>query len=222
MNRWQGPNTYRTPLRGARERFVSARDREGERAPPATPAVNSCFTTSAGRSAPPRHSPGNHSKKDAKSFLARMATDIRHHRGISGFPRPRPLPLSGEKLTSIPFPRMRRRDASSAHKPSGENQDVDAPSLPLETWVREEEAPSDRRPATAAAQSRPILYILFTACVGGGAQEKWDPLSVQDAACLSLTHSLCRGSANRPPITRQARRGRRRRGKSGQQPVSAR
>ena len=33
--------------------------------------------------APPRHSPGNHSKKDAKSFLARMATDIRHLRELS-------------------------------------------------------------------------------------------------------------------------------------------
>ena len=148
MNRTQGPNTYRTPLRGARERFVSARDREGERAPPATPAVNSCFTTSAGRSAPPRHSPGNHSKKDAKSFLARMATDIRHHRGISGFPRPRPLPLSGEKFTSIPFPRMRRRDASSAHKPSGENQDVDAPRpLPPVRNLGQGRGGPDRRPA---------------------------------------------------------------------------
>ena len=36
---------------------------------------------------------------------------------------------------------MRRREASSAHKPSGANQDVDAPSLPLETWVR----PSGKR-----------------------------------------------------------------------------
>ena len=201
MNRTQGPNTYRTPLRGARERFVSARDREGERAPPATPAVNSCFTTSAGRSAPPRHSPGNHSKKDAKSLLARMATDIRHHRGISGFPRPRPLPLSGEKFTSIPFPRMRRRDASSAHKPSGENQDVDAPRpLPPVRNLGQGRGGPDRRPATAAAaQRRPILYILFTACVGGGAQEKWDPLSVQGAMTRLGKYNLalpwkCQGS----------------------------
>ena len=146
MNRRQGPNTYRTPLRGARERFVSARDREGERAPPATPAVNSCFTTSAGRSAPL----ARESLKERRQITPR--TNGHGHspppRNLWIPPPAAPSPLRGKVYKSDnASPSLAREDATRAARINQAAKTrmwtPPAPSLPLETWVREEEAPTD-------------------------------------------------------------------------------